>query len=89
MKLFITSINVNKRKPCIYLILADENRDVNMPSEDDIKRQRIAYSGDQIYSNASVIKTMSIVIVNNMFFFSEFNLCYGKTDLVWEMVHQG
>nr|XP_036228746.1 rho GTPase-activating protein gacU isoform X3 [Bactrocera oleae] len=29
----------------------DENRDVNMPSEDDIKRQRIAYSGDQIYSN--------------------------------------
>ncbi|XP_017482389.1 PREDICTED: paired box protein Pax-2a [Rhagoletis zephyria] len=29
----------------------DENRDVNMPSEEDIKRQRIAYSGDQIYSN--------------------------------------
>ncbi|XP_012157074.1 uncharacterized protein LOC101453319 [Ceratitis capitata] len=32
-------------------MFADENRDVNMPSEDEIKRQRIAYSGDQIYSN--------------------------------------
>ncbi|XP_050339251.1 uncharacterized membrane protein DDB_G0293934 isoform X4 [Bactrocera neohumeralis] len=29
----------------------DESGDINMPSEDDIKRQRIAYSGDQIYSN--------------------------------------
>ncbi|XP_043071837.1 paired box protein Pax-2a isoform X2 [Drosophila grimshawi] len=29
----------------------DENRDVNMHSEDDVKRQRLAYGGDQIYPN--------------------------------------
>ncbi|XP_037942312.1 hybrid signal transduction histidine kinase I-like [Teleopsis dalmanni] len=29
----------------------DENRDINMHSEDDIKRQRLIYNGDQIYSN--------------------------------------
>ncbi|XP_030379521.1 paired box protein Pax-2a [Scaptodrosophila lebanonensis] len=29
----------------------DENRDVNMHSEDDVKRQRLTYGGDQIYPN--------------------------------------
>lgn len=29
----------------------DENRDINIHSEDDLKRQRIHYSGDQLYSN--------------------------------------
>ncbi|ACY70474.1 hypothetical protein DVIR88_6g0011 [Drosophila virilis] len=29
----------------------DENRDVNMNSEEDVKRQRVAYGGDQIYTN--------------------------------------
>ncbi|KAH8272508.1 hypothetical protein KR044_012220, partial [Drosophila immigrans] len=29
----------------------DENRDVNMHVEDDVKRQRLAYGGDQIYPN--------------------------------------
>ncbi|XP_030566581.1 paired box protein Pax-2a [Drosophila novamexicana] len=29
----------------------DENRDVNMNSEEDVKRQRLAYGGDQIYTN--------------------------------------
>ncbi|XP_037051189.1 paired box protein Pax-5 isoform X3 [Bradysia coprophila] len=29
----------------------DENRDINIHPEDDLKRQRIHYSGDQLYSN--------------------------------------
>ncbi|XP_055858242.1 putative uncharacterized protein DDB_G0286901 isoform X2 [Episyrphus balteatus] len=29
----------------------DENRDINIHPEEDIKRQRLAYSGDQLYSN--------------------------------------
>ncbi|KAI8115042.1 Paired box protein Pax-2-A [Lucilia cuprina] len=33
------------------LLIADENRDINMHAEEDVKRQRLSYSGDQIYSN--------------------------------------
>ncbi|TDG39232.1 hypothetical protein AWZ03_014346, partial [Drosophila navojoa] len=32
-------------------IFRDENRDVNMNSEEEVKRQRLAYGGDQIYTN--------------------------------------
>lgn len=36
------------------IIFADENRDNNIHHiDDDIKRQRIQYNGDQIYPNVS------------------------------------
>jgi len=33
--------------------VSDENRDLNGHPEDDIKRQRTQYNGDQLYSNVS------------------------------------
>lgn len=37
---------------CFFFL--DENRDINIHHiDDDIKRQRIHYSGDQIYPNVS------------------------------------
>lgn len=38
----------------------DENRDINIHPDDDLKRQRIHYSGDQLYSNVSVYMTILI-----------------------------
>ena len=35
------------------IIFSDENRDINIHMEEDIKRQRIHYNGDQIYPNVS------------------------------------
>ncbi|XP_037819795.1 protein gooseberry-neuro isoform X2 [Lucilia sericata] len=40
-----------KRMDDPVLLIADENRDINMHAEEDVKRQRLSYSGDQIYSN--------------------------------------
>jgi hypothetical protein len=34
----------------------DENRDLNGHPEDDIKRQRTQYNGDQLYSNVSRLR---------------------------------
>lgn len=34
------------------MFIADENREVNI-TEEEIKRQRLHYSGEQIYSNVS------------------------------------
>lgn len=36
-----------------YIIVADENRDINGHPDDDLKRQRSQYNGDQLYSNVS------------------------------------
>lgn len=36
---------------------SDENRDINIHSDDDLKRQRIHYSGDQLYSNVRLNET--------------------------------
>uniref|UniRef100_A0A1A9ZPN2 Uncharacterized protein n=1 Tax=Glossina pallidipes TaxID=7398 RepID=A0A1A9ZPN2_GLOPL len=33
------------------MLISDENRDINMHVDEDIKRQRLTYSSDQIYSN--------------------------------------
>uniref|UniRef100_A0A336KJG0 CSON011787 protein n=1 Tax=Culicoides sonorensis TaxID=179676 RepID=A0A336KJG0_CULSO len=38
----------------------DENRDINIHSDEDLKRQRIHYSGDQLYSNLWTGKWCSI-----------------------------
>jgi hypothetical protein len=37
----------------VVLFVADENRDLNGHPEDEIKRQRTQYNGDQLYSNVS------------------------------------
>ncbi|KAH8403603.1 hypothetical protein KR222_003116 [Zaprionus bogoriensis] len=43
--------NVSETSKRKRIEIHDENRDVNMHTEDDVKRQRLTYSGDQIYSN--------------------------------------
>lgn len=35
-------------------MIADDNRDLNDHPEDDLKRQRSNYNGDQLYSNVSI-----------------------------------
>jgi hypothetical protein len=35
------------------IVISDENRDINIHMEEDIKRQRIQYNGEQIYPNVS------------------------------------
>ncbi|KAM7341273.1 paired box protein shaven isoform 2-T2 [Cochliomyia hominivorax] len=40
-----------KRLDDPVLLISDENRDINMHADEDVKRQRPSYSGDQIYSN--------------------------------------
>lgn len=45
-------------KPAKYLVsffFIDENRDLNGHAEDEIKRQRTQYNGDQLYSNVSIL----------------------------------
>lgn len=37
----------------LSIVLSDENRDINIHMEEDIKRQRIQYNGEQIYPNVS------------------------------------
>lgn len=37
-----------------WLLIADDNRDLNDHPEDDLKRQRSNYNGDQLYSNVRV-----------------------------------
>lgn len=39
-----------------FFFVTDENRDFNSHSEDDVKRQRSHYNGDQIYSNVSHVQ---------------------------------
>lgn len=34
--------------------VADENRDINGHPDDDLKRQRSQYNGDQLYSNVGI-----------------------------------
>lgn len=36
-----------------FPFFADENKDINGHPEDDFKRQRSHYNGDQLYSNVS------------------------------------
>lgn len=38
-----------------FCLFADENRDINGHPEDDLKRQRSHYNGDQLYSNVSFL----------------------------------
>lgn len=43
---------------------SDENQDIQMTADDDIvKRQRLSYGSDQIYSNVSVHKLMEIIVI--------------------------
>lgn len=35
-------------------LIADDNRDLNDHPEDDLKRQRSNYNGDQLYSNVRI-----------------------------------
>lgn len=37
----------------VSIVISDENRDINIHMEEDIKRQRIQYNGEQIYPNVS------------------------------------
>lgn len=39
---------------CFHLFGADDNRDLSDHGEDDLKRQRSNYNGDQLYSNVSI-----------------------------------
>lgn len=41
-------------------LISDENRDINIHPDTEIKRQRIHYSGDQLYSNVSVLPKKSV-----------------------------
>ena len=38
----------------IFFIL-DENRDINASNDEDVKRERLQYGADQIYTNVSII----------------------------------
>jgi len=37
----------------LFFFFADENRDLNGHAEEELKRQRAQYNGDQLYSNVS------------------------------------
>lgn len=39
-----------------FILFADDNRDLSDHAEDDLKRQRNNYNGDQLYSNVSYEK---------------------------------
>lgn len=43
-----------------FVFIADENRDINGHPEDDLKRQRSQYNGDQLYSNVSEICSQNL-----------------------------
>ena len=45
------------------IVLSDENRDINIHMEEDIKRQRIQYNGEQIYPNVSGFKFNQFYII--------------------------
>lgn len=58
----------------LSIVLSDENRDINIHMEEDIKRQRIQYSGEQMYPNVSnkihLVDLKKCKINNFIFFFS-------------------
>lgn len=58
--IFVVLADASSFKPqsliIFYYFFSDENRDINIHPDDDLKRQRIHYSGDQLYSNVSFIK---------------------------------
>lgn len=57
-------------------LFPDENRDINIHHiDDDIKRQRIHYSGDQIYPNVSIFHQImnSLEKLIQIFFFNKFS----------------
>lgn len=41
----------------VIFVFTDENRDINGHPDDDLKRQRSQYNGDQLYSNVSTDNT--------------------------------
>lgn len=46
---------------------SDENRDINIHHvDDDIKRQRIQYNGDQLYPNVSSFQMLSKLLMNEL-----------------------
>lgn len=54
------------------IISTDENRDINIHHiDDDIKRQRIQYNGDQIYPNVSHNLKPDIETGNQVFSFED------------------
>lgn len=46
--------NFQQKIKIICLFVSDENRELNGHPDDEIKRQRTQYNGDQLYSNVSV-----------------------------------
>lgn len=61
-------------------MITDDNRDLNDHAENDLKRQRSNYNGDQLYSNVSKADKISFkqryVSINNFVFPSAFNRVY-------------
>ena len=56
----------------------DENRDINIHHiDDDIKRQRIHYSGDQIYPNVSSYHMIMIIITHITVYLNRFGQING------------
>lgn len=45
----------------VTFIVSDENRDINGHPDDDLKRQRSQYNGDQLYSNVSTSDRQQIL----------------------------
>lgn len=54
------TINKKKCRNKYYYVVADENRDINGHPEDDLKRQRSQYNGDQLYSNVSKLLSLKL-----------------------------
>lgn len=46
-------------------MITDDNRDLSEHAENDLKRQRSNYNGDQLYSNVSIDATFSPKTTHN------------------------
>jgi len=46
-----------------FRMIADDNRDLNDHAENDLRRQRSNYNGDQLYSNVSMEKNALYAVV--------------------------
>lgn len=50
-----------------WILIADDNRDLNDHPEDDLKRQRSNYNGDQLYSNVRIFSFLFLSFLSPVF----------------------
>lgn len=50
---------------CFYFFFfLDENRDINGHPDEDLKKRRTQYNGDQLYTNVSLLHKRNILLKN-------------------------